>query len=74
MQAHNLLDQIRDNIFLIMSFTMGVGVSIFSVLKPWKGGLWKYPSDPTEQKRLTLAVFASLIGTLFMLLHIYTRR
>lgn len=69
-----MLGYIRDNIFLIIAFAIGFGIAVFSVFKPWKGGLWNYPSDPVEQRRLAVSVIASFVGMLFMMLHIYTRR
>lgn len=69
-----VLGYIRDNIFLIIAFAIGFGIAVFSVFKPWKGGLWNYPSDPVEQRRLGVSVIASFVGMLFMMLHIYTRR
>jgi hypothetical protein len=73
MQTSELFSIVRDNVFAIAAFSIGVAIAIFSVAKPWSGGLWKYPSDPVEQKRLAIGVAASLVGMAFMLLHIYTR-
>lgn len=60
-----MLGYIRDNIFLIIAFAIGFGIAVFSVFKPWKGGLWNYPSDPVEQRRLAVSVVASFVGMLF---------
>ncbi|TIT29208.1 MAG: hypothetical protein E5W86_03395 [Mesorhizobium sp.] len=70
----SILMEIRDNIFLIIAFAIGFAVPVVSMFKPWKGGLWNYPSDPKEQRRLAWSVFASLVAMCFMALHIYSRR
>lgn len=73
MQASDLFGVVRDNVFAIAAFSICLAIAIFSVAKPWNGGLWRYPADPVEQKRLAISVVAALAAVAFMVLHIYTR-
>lgn len=73
MREYAFLTEIRSNIFLILAFGVGFAIPIVEIFKPYRGGLWKIPSDAREKRQLFLSVLAALVAVLFMFLHIYYR-